>query len=73
MTNAQHEALSEVLHGLFGMAIISGYRCDLYDHLYADWQRIDRYAMADKGKRRIESIWLSPRIPQVGLFGIKAA
>lgn len=68
MTDEQHEALASALHALTGMVVVSGYRCDLYDRLYAGWQRIDRAAHADGARARVESLWLSPKIGRVGLF-----
>ncbi len=62
MTDADHVALAEAMRGLSGMVVLSGYRCDLYDRLYAGWQRIDKAAKADGAKDRIESLWLSPNI-----------
>ncbi len=59
MTDEQHERLAEKLHRIQGLAVISGYRCELYDHLYADWQRVDREALADGATKRIESLWIS--------------
>ncbi len=60
MTDDQHRELAEVLHGLRGAVVLSGYRSELYDGLYADWQRIERHAQADGAKPRIEVLWLSP-------------
>lgn len=60
MADADHIELSDALHGIQGMAVVSGYRCDLYDALYADWERIDRAAYADGARARVESLWLSP-------------
>lgn len=68
MTDAQHEALASALHGLSGMVVLSGYRCDLYDRLYADWTRIDGRAHADGARPRVESLWLSPSVPFRTLF-----
>lgn len=68
MTDAYHEALASALHGLDGMVIVSGYRCQLYDRLFDGWQRIDAAAHADGARERIESLWLSPRCGAVGLF-----
>lgn len=62
MTDAQHRALAEVLRGTKGAVVLSGYRCDLYDELYGDWQRVDRAAMADGARKRIECLWLSPNV-----------
>ena len=37
MNDAEHIELSKLLHGVKGKAALSGYRCDLLDELYADW------------------------------------
>ena len=68
MTDSDHERLAEVLHGLKGAVVLSGYGCELYDRLYAGWQRIERAAHADGARERIEVLWLSPRCPAQGLF-----
>lgn len=60
MSDQNHEELAETLHSLNGMVVLSGYRCDLYDRLYAGWKRIDRAAYADGSAKRVESLWLSP-------------
>ncbi len=67
MTDADHQALAEGLKTLDGMVIVSGYRSDLYDGLYAGWRRIDRNTHADGAAKRIESLWLSPNIKAQGL------
>lgn len=68
MTDADHETLAETLHGLKGAVVLSGYGCEMYDRLYAGWQRIERAAHADGARDRIEVLWLSPRCPAQGLF-----
>lgn len=65
MTDEQHEQLAEVLHGLRGMVIVSGYRCELYNRLYSTWRTRERIAYADGARRRIEVLWISPNIPMV--------
>lgn len=61
MTDAEHVELAEVLRGVRGMAIVSGYGCYLYDQqLYADWQRIERGSHADGGRDRQEVLWIKP-------------
>ncbi|MHB8727607.1 MAG: DNA adenine methylase [Sulfuricaulis sp.] len=60
MTDGQHTALADMLHRLRGAVVLSGYPCALYDRLYADWRRVERIAMADGAKKRIEVLWLSP-------------
>lgn len=69
MSDEDHRALARHLKGLRGMVALSGYRCDLYDELYADWRRIDRATHADGALPRIESLWLSPNcIPPQGVL-----
>lgn len=73
MTDEDHRELAAVLHSLAGAVILSGYRCELYDELYADWQRVERLAFADGARGRVECLWLSPalRAGQPGLFGVQ--
>lgn len=61
MTDDQHRALAEALHGLEGAVVLSGYHSPLYDELYGDWQRVERHAHADGALDRVEVLWLSPR------------
>lgn len=60
MDDDQHRDMASVLNTLQGAVILSGYRCPLYDELYAGWPRIDRAAHADGARDRVESLWLSP-------------
>lgn len=60
LSDAEHEVLAGVLHELSGMVVLSGYRCDLYDRLFSDWQRIDTVTHADGARERCESLWLNP-------------
>jgi DNA adenine methylase len=59
MTNVQHEALGQFLHGLQGMVCLSGYPCALYDSLYGDWRRVERKAHADGARDRMEVLWMN--------------
>jgi DNA adenine methylase len=63
MTDADHCELAAALHGVRGMAIVSGYASSLYADLYeaAGWRRVDRPVYADQAARRVESLWISPR------------
>lgn len=61
MTDDEHRELAAVLQEIKGMAVVSGYRCQLYDELYAGWRRVDCRAYADKASPRTESLWISPR------------
>lgn len=62
MSDAEHRELAEQLHGIEGMAIISGYPGPLYDELYGDWHRVSKRTTAGAaGARRIEVLWISPK------------
>lgn len=73
MSDQDHCALADTLKFCKSMVMISGYRCGLYDELYAGWQRYDCETRADSNARRIESVWLNAAAvaaqPQSGLFG----
>ena len=61
MTDQDHRDLAAVLHELEGRAVLSGYRCDLYDELFGDWRRVDapeKTCNSSKGIRR-ESLWMN--------------
>lgn len=63
MTDADHVALAETLHGLSGMVVVSGYPSDLYDALYGDWKRIEievQAASQHASQQRTECLWLNP-------------
>jgi DNA adenine methylase len=61
MTDDEHAELSAVLHSIRGRAVLSGYRTDLYDALYADWRREDASARVCHSVRkpRQESAWIN--------------
>lgn len=73
LTDDDHRELAAVLHECAGMVVLSGYPCALYDELYADWQCVQREALADGARPRIECLWISPAaqraMPQARLFG----
>lgn len=66
MSDQQHEELAEFLQTLVGAVVISGYASPLYERLYRDWRRVDRLAMADGARPRIESLWLNS-IAELGI------
>lgn len=57
MNDAEHRDLGAVLSKLKGAVIVSGYRSDLYDEIYAGWDRFERSSYADGARPRIEVIW----------------
>lgn len=61
MTDQDHRDLAAVLHELKGRAVLSGYRCDLYDELFGGWRRVDapeKICNSSKSVRR-ESLWMN--------------
>jgi DNA adenine methylase len=60
MSDADHAALADVLHGIRGMAVVCGYPCPLYDTLYADWTYVEYESLTDMAAVRTERLWLSP-------------
>lgn len=64
MTDAEHETLSQILHSVKGMAIISGYHCELYEELYGDWRSVARATRTNSAGSAVEYLWLSPRTLQ---------
>ena len=69
MSDDVHRELAEVLRGLQGMVVLSGYASSLYDEeLYPDWQRFTKATRADSGAKRTEVLWVSPNaVVQPGL------
>ncbi|MEO0870969.1 MAG: DNA adenine methylase [Pseudomonadota bacterium] len=73
MTDDDHEALLAFLKTLEGKVILSGYRCDLYDDHLEGWTRMDRAALADGARQRIESLWMNAAAQENDLFEWGAA
>ena len=59
MTDDEHRDLYDVVAGLSGMVVVSGYDCDLYADLYRGWRRVSTEALADGARRRTEVMWLN--------------
>ena len=51
MSDDDHVALAEVLSSIKGRAAVSGYRCSLYDEIYAGWHRTDDIAKVPSSAR----------------------
>jgi DNA adenine methylase len=77
MTDDEHRALLRGLAGLSGMIVLSGYSTPFYDDALAAWTRVERAALADGARPRIEVLWLNPRasagLAQRGLFDERGA
>jgi DNA adenine methylase len=42
------------------MVVLSGYPAALYDDALADWTRVEREALADGARPRLEVLWINP-------------
>jgi DNA adenine methylase len=79
MTDEDHEVLAERLKRCTGMVVVSGYPSELYEDLYAGWERHERRAIADSAKVRTEVLWLNEACSDAlersrgGLFASEAA
>lgn len=60
MTPDDHVALLDVLRGLKGFVVLSGYPSPLYDGALDGWRRIEKAAYADGARPRTEVLWLNP-------------
>lgn len=63
MGSDDHKKLAIFLAGLKGFSIVSGYRCEMYDEIFADWHREEKESLADGARKRIECLWFSPNFP----------
>lgn len=59
MTAADHAELLAALRELRGMVVLSGYPAPLYDDALKGWKRVERKALADGARPRIEVLWLN--------------
>lgn len=73
LTDAEHVELLDQLQQLAGMVVLSGYPSPLYRDALADWRMVERPALADGAKPRIEVLWINPAgvaaMDQQFLFG----
>lgn len=60
LTDEQHRTLLATLRGLEGMVVLSGYATEMYDETLAGWLRVEREALADGGRKRVEVLWINP-------------
>ncbi|MDJ1176781.1 DNA adenine methylase [Roseofilum capinflatum] len=68
MTDDDHRELAAVLNQVQGKVAISGYDCDLFAHLYQDWNRIEapsKQCLSVK-QPRTEVLWTNYDIPGQG-------
>ncbi len=60
LTVDDHAALLAFLLELKGMVVLSGYPHELYDRALPGWLRVERAALADGARPRIEVLWINP-------------
>ena len=61
MTDAHHVTFADRLQRIQGKAAVSGYRCQLYDRLFGEWQRVDapvKHCHSVKQQRQ-ECLWVN--------------
>jgi len=66
LTEQDHAELLGTLRALAGMVILSGYPSQLYDEALTAWVRVERAALADKGRPRREVLWINPAAAAAG-------
>jgi len=59
-TDADHARLAALLHQVKASTLVSGYPCELYDRLYAGWQRRTRVTTTQAHTQATECLWISP-------------
>lgn len=66
MTDAEHGDLLDALKALSGMVVLSGYPHPDYDAALSGWTRVERAALADGARARIEVLWMNDAASQQG-------
>lgn len=61
MTDADHATLLDALDAHPGPVVLSGYPCPLYDDRLTGWHRVTKQVQAEKGRTRIEALWLNDK------------
>jgi DNA adenine methylase len=76
LSDSDHCQMSEAIHSLKGMSIISGYDCELYRELYKDFYLVKKKTRKNSGRDAIECLWLSPNAvekqQQLNLFEVQS-
>lgn len=58
-TDQDHIDMAGVCQQLKGMIVIAGYDCPLYRELFKGWHMVQKSALADGARPRIECLWLN--------------
>lgn len=62
-TDADHEALLDLLQNFEGDVIISGYESEMYNRMLAGWDKAHYEVSVETGGRAIETVWTNFHIP----------
>lgn len=62
MSDTDHVALGQALQKIEGMAVVSSYPSALYREVFTGWRRVERTALADGARARVEVLWISPGV-----------
>lgn len=60
LAEADHRRLAELLRGVQGMVVLSGYACPLYAALYGDWECRTRPSAVQSSAVATECLWRNP-------------
>lgn len=60
LTDSDHEELLAFLQTLSGGVVLSGYPHPLYEAALRGWHRVERVALADGARKRVEILWINP-------------
>ena len=66
MTDADHKEFLEVVRGIKGMCLISGYNNPIYQESLG-WRRVDQEYKTQKATYKVESLWLCPKVERAGI------
>lgn len=69
MDDTDQRRLADLLRGLKGMVILSGYPSALYDELYADWRCVTHQTTDVAGGQQTECLWISPKADDALSYG----
>jgi DNA adenine methylase len=72
--NADHLELAEALHRVQGIVLLSGYKSDLYDELYADWHVSSKTNTTNGNSTSVEYLWSNPQandLSRLPLFEVR--
>lgn len=65
LSEDDHVRLLDLLNGLDGMVLLSGYPHPLYDDALQGWECRTFEALADGARKRTEAVWINPRAIEV--------